>query len=96
MEVLKAHDWPGDIRELQNLIERTVVLSPGSVLRPTLAELKHMTKQPSATTSRTLAEADREHILDVLKQTDWLIGGLHGAPGIAANDSGLQDAKTWN
>jgi DNA-binding NtrC family response regulator len=38
-----------------------------------------MTKQPSATTSRTLAEADREHILDVLKQTDWLIGGLHGA-----------------
>jgi hypothetical protein len=38
-----------------------------------------MTKHPSATASRTLAEAEREHILDVLKQTDWLIGGRHGA-----------------
>ena len=79
MEVLKAHDWPGNIRELQNFIERAVVLSLGPVLRPTLPELKHMTKQPSAAASRTLAEAEREHILDVLKQTDWLIGGLQGA-----------------
>jgi formate hydrogenlyase transcriptional activator len=79
MEVLKAHDWPGNIRELQNFIERAVVLSHGPVLRPTLPELKHMTKQPSATAARTLAEAEREHILDVLKQTDWLIGGLNGA-----------------
>jgi formate hydrogenlyase transcriptional activator len=79
MEVLKAHDWPGNIRELQNFIERAVVLSAGPALRPTLAELKHMTKQPSAAGSRTLAEAEREHILDVLKQTDGLIGGSHGA-----------------
>ena len=79
MEVLKWHDWPGNIRELQNFIERAVVLSPGSVLRPTLSELKQMTKQPSAAASRTLAEAERDHILDVLKQTDGLIGGMHGA-----------------
>jgi formate hydrogenlyase transcriptional activator len=79
MEVLKAHDWPGNIRELQNFIERAVVLSPGSVLRPTLPELKLMTRQPTATAARTLAEAEREHILDVLKQTDGLIGGLNGA-----------------
>ena len=39
MEVLKAHDWPGNIRELQNFIERAVVLSPGPVLRPVLTEL---------------------------------------------------------
>ena len=38
-----------------------------------------MTKQPSAAASRTLADAEREHILDVLKQTDGLIGGMHGA-----------------
>jgi len=57
MEVLKAHDWPGNIRELQNFIERAVVFSPKSVLLPTLAELKQMTKQPSAAASRTLAEA---------------------------------------
>ena len=79
MEVLKSHDWPGNIRELQNFIERAVVFSPESVLRLTLTELKQMTKQPTAAAARTLAEAEREHILDVLKQTDGLIGGLRGA-----------------
>jgi len=79
MEVLKAHDWPGNIRELQNFLERAVVFSPESVLRLPLTDLKLMTKQPSATASRTLADAEREHILDVLKQTDGLIGGQCGA-----------------
>ena len=80
MDVLRSHDWPGNIRELQNFIERAVVLSPESVLRPTFSELKQMTKQrPTAAAARTLAEAEREHILDVLKQTDGLIGGMHGA-----------------
>jgi formate hydrogenlyase transcriptional activator len=81
MEVLKAHDWPGNIRELQNLIERAVVFSSESVLRLPLTDLKEMTKQPAASASvcRTLADAEREHILDVLKETDGLIGGMHGA-----------------
>jgi len=80
MNVLKVHDWPGNIRELQNFIERAVVLSPESVLRLPLMDMKQMAKQqPSAAASRTLAEAEREHILDVLKQTDGLIGGDHGA-----------------
>ena len=79
MEILKAHDWPGNIRELQNVIERAVVLATDSVLRPALTELKQMTKQPSPATTRTLAEAEREHILVVLKQTDWRIGGQDGA-----------------
>jgi formate hydrogenlyase transcriptional activator len=87
MNVLKSHDWPGNIRELQNFIERAVVLSPESVLRLPLADLKQMAKQPSSSVSasRTLADAEREHILDVLKQTGGLIGGLHGA----ANRLGL-------
>ena len=80
MGVLKSHDWPGNIRELQNFIERAVVLSPESVLRPTFSELKQMTKhQPTAAAARTLAEAERDHIVDVLKQTDGQIGGMHGA-----------------
>jgi formate hydrogenlyase transcriptional activator len=81
MEVLKAHDWPGNIRELQNFIERAVVFSPESVLRLPLTDLKQMTKQPTASASscRTLADAEREHILEVLKQTDGLIGGSNGA-----------------
>jgi transcriptional regulator with GAF, ATPase, and Fis domain len=82
--VLKAHDWPGNIRELQNFIERAVLFSPGSVLRLPL-DLKQTVKQNSESLSRTLADADREHILETLMQTDWLIGGQDGA----ANRLGL-------
>ena len=78
MAVLKAHDWPGNIRELQNFIERAVLFSPGSVLRLPL-DLKQTVKQSSESVSRTLADADREHILETLKQTDWMIGGQGGA-----------------
>jgi len=89
MEVLKAHDWPGNIRELQNFIERAMVFSPDSVLRLPLKDLKQLVeqlvKQPSAAAARTLADADREHILETLKQTDGLIGGQGGA----ANRLGL-------
>jgi formate hydrogenlyase transcriptional activator len=84
IEVLKAHDWPGNIRELQNCIERAVLYSPGSVLRLPL-DLKQMVKQSSESASRTLADADREHILETLEQTGWLIGGQGGA----ANRLGL-------
>ena len=55
IEVLKAHDWPGNIRELQNFIERAVLFSPGSVLRLPL-DLRQTAKQSSETISRTLAE----------------------------------------
>ncbi len=84
MAVLKAHEWPGNIRELQNFIERAVLFSPGSVLRLPL-NLKQMVKRPLESASRTLAEADREHILETLEQTDWMIGGQGGA----ANRLGL-------
>ena len=79
MEFLKFHDWPGNIRELQNFVERAVVLSPGSVLRPMLADLKQIMKQQPVAVSRTLAAAERDHILEVLDQSDWLIGGQQGA-----------------
>jgi formate hydrogenlyase transcriptional activator len=81
MECLKAHDWPGNIRELQNFIERAVVLSVGTVLRPTLTELRRMTKQPTAAAAQTFAEASRDHILEVLEQCRWMIGGADGAAG---------------
>jgi formate hydrogenlyase transcriptional activator len=78
MAVLKAHDWPGNIRELQNFIERAVLFSPGSVLRLPL-DLKQTVKQSSESAARTLADADREHILETLKEANWLIGGQDGA-----------------
>jgi len=79
IEVLKAHDWPGNIRELQNFIERAVVLSPGAVLRPTMTDLQLVTRQHSFTSAQTLAESTRNHILEVLEQTGWMIGGKNGA-----------------
>jgi formate hydrogenlyase transcriptional activator len=78
MEVLKTRDWPGNIRELQNLIERAVLFSPGSVLRLPL-DFKQTVKQSTESVSRTLADADREHILETLEQTGWMIGGQDGA-----------------
>jgi formate hydrogenlyase transcriptional activator len=82
--VLQAHDWPGNIRELQNFIERAVLFSPGSALRLPL-DLRQTAKPRSESAARTLADADREHILETLMQTDWLIGGQDGA----ANRLGL-------
>ncbi len=82
VEVLKTHDWPGNIRELQNFIERAVLFSPGSVLRLPLDPKQRVPQTvngSSESVSRTLAEADREHILETLKQTGWLIGGQGGA-----------------
>jgi formate hydrogenlyase transcriptional activator len=78
VEVFKSHDWPGNIRELQNVIERAVLFSPGSVLRLPL-DLKQTVKPSSDSDPRTLADADREHILETLEQTGWMIGGLEGA-----------------
>lgn len=82
VEVLKAHDWPGNIRELQNCIERAMLFSPGSVLRLPLDLKQTVTqtvKQSSESASRTLADADRDHILETLNRTNWLVGGRGGA-----------------
>jgi formate hydrogenlyase transcriptional activator len=84
VEVLKAHDWPGNIRELQNFIERAVLFSPGSVLHLP-PDLKPTVKQSSESASHTLADANREHILETLEEVNWLIGGRKGA----ANRLGL-------
>ena len=79
IQFLKCHDWPGNIRELQNFIERAVVMSTGPVLSPALPELQQMKPPALPTDSRTLAAAERDHIMGVLTQTGWLIGGQHGA-----------------
>jgi formate hydrogenlyase transcriptional activator len=77
--VLKHHYWPGNIRELQNFIERAVLMSTGADLDAPLAELTSVPKASAESTNRTLAEAERDHILDVLGETNWLVGGKDGA-----------------
>jgi formate hydrogenlyase transcriptional activator len=79
MDALCHYDWPGNIRELQNVIERAVILSPGLALAAPLTELKAGATPPSATKQETLEEAERKHILAVLKDTSWVLGGPHGA-----------------
>jgi len=82
MAALRRYSWPGNIRELQNLIERAVILSPGSVLRVPVEELKAVASVEAASnsdTQRTLADADRAHILAVLDETKWVLAGENGA-----------------
>jgi formate hydrogenlyase transcriptional activator len=78
IEALASYDWPGNVRELQNVIERAVVLSVDGILRPAIPKLKRSVRTSSAS-SRTLEEVEREHILNVLKETNWVIGGQEGA-----------------
>ncbi|MGC4048401.1 MAG: sigma 54-interacting transcriptional regulator [Paludibaculum sp.] len=79
MDFLRHHDWPGNIRELQNFIERAIVMSSEPVLRPALADLQRMARPESVAECCTLAAAERAHILDALNQTSWMIGGQKGA-----------------
>ena len=79
MEVLKLYDWPGNIRELENFIKRAVIMSTGPALRPQFGELKRLPGQTSPAAKRTLAEAERDHITEVLRDTRWVLGGVNGA-----------------
>ena len=81
MDALVRYPWPGNVREMQNIIERAVILSPGPSLQVPLSDL-----QPAATQAQvpagepvTLADAEREHILGVLRETGWVVGGPKGA-----------------
>jgi formate hydrogenlyase transcriptional activator len=77
MEVLKRHVWPGNIRELQNFVERTVIVTKGPTLRPQVAEL--MMQSSVSRIGRTLTDAERAHITATLRETNWVVGGRNGA-----------------
>jgi len=81
MNTLTKYHWPGNIRELENFIERAVILSPGPDLRVPLSELKRSleTQHVDAVGTKTLEEAEREHILKVLEETMWVVSGPSGA-----------------
>jgi formate hydrogenlyase transcriptional activator len=80
MEALIHYRWPGNIRELENVIERAVILSPGPVLRLSLRDLNSRIA-PGQNTDRhqTLEEVERTHILRTLKETRWILSGPSGA-----------------
>ena len=78
MSALVSHQWPGNIRELQNFIERSVILTSGNVLHPPLASLKSAPEVESLGAA-TLEDVEREHIRKTLEQTRWVVAGPNGA-----------------
>jgi formate hydrogenlyase transcriptional activator len=75
MGALIRYSWPGNVRELQNLVERAVILTRGDVLQvPSLPSVTLIQPEPV-----TLADADRDHILKVLEESSWVMGGSSGA-----------------
>jgi formate hydrogenlyase transcriptional activator len=82
MNALVRYSWPGNIRELQNVIERAVILSKGPSLKVPLSNLKPRSldgANGNGNGSATLEEVERRHILSVLEQTNWVFAGPNGA-----------------
>jgi formate hydrogenlyase transcriptional activator len=92
MDALVRYSWPGNIRELQNLIERAVIRSGGERLEIPMSELDEGIGAPKTRAShRTLEEAERAHILKTLKETRWVLSGPTGAAQrLGINRSTLQ------
>ncbi|KAA8601318.1 Transcriptional regulator Fis family [Vibrio cyclitrophicus] len=74
---LQAYDWPGNIRELQNVLEREAILTKHTVLK--LSQPLHGDASTAVNTSLTLAEAQKQHIIAVLELSQWQISGDKGA-----------------
>jgi formate hydrogenlyase transcriptional activator len=90
MAPMVSYDWPGNIRQLQNFVEHGVIVSEGPEFRPPVSQLRRQTdisslrvnspRVNSAGMSRkTLEDATRDHILQTLEETRWVVGGRKGA-----------------
>jgi len=87
MVALTGYSWPGNIRELENLIERAVILTRGRALEIPYAELRQAANFGAPETSvimdqaktGTLKDVEREHILRALSESNWVVGGPNGA-----------------
>jgi transcriptional regulator with GAF, ATPase, and Fis domain len=80
LEALRHYDWPGNIRELQNFLERSVILSPGPALQAPLESLSfNRSRSAVPGAALTLEEAETRHIIAALQEVNWVIGGPKGA-----------------
>src|SRR5579864_2076596 len=82
MNMLTQYSWPGNIRELQNLAERAVILSAGPVLKVPLTELRNRPLHAVPKKIGTLEDAERRHITEALEATNWVVGGPKGAAAL--------------
>jgi transcriptional regulator with GAF, ATPase, and Fis domain len=95
MEALMAYDWPGNIRELENIIERALILSKDGVLDygewlPVHTATATGTAKSGAT---KLEDVEKEHITAVLKQTNWRVSGEKGAAKILGLNATTLEAR---
>jgi formate hydrogenlyase transcriptional activator len=91
MDALRQHSWPGNIRELENVIERALILSRGPELQVALAEFRSSATRQSGGRQQTLEQVERDHIVATLKDTKWVLGGPKGAAArLGMNRSTLQ------
>jgi len=79
MAALGRYTWPGNIRELENVIERAVILCSGASLEIPMRDLNSRITAGQYAPAQTLEEVERNHILATLKQTGWVLSGPRGA-----------------
>jgi formate hydrogenlyase transcriptional activator len=79
MDALSRYAWPGNIRELQNLMERATLLSNGPSLRVPLGEILNDTRHSAVSGGNALEQAERAQIIRALHESNWVVGGTHGA-----------------
>jgi formate hydrogenlyase transcriptional activator len=79
MSALVSYQWPGNIRELQNFIERSVIFTSGNILQPPLASLTSNVVEVHSAGAVTLEDAERDHIRKALEETRWVVAGPKGA-----------------
>jgi formate hydrogenlyase transcriptional activator len=91
MDALQNYHWPGNIRELENVLERAVINSSGPKLH-LVDELKKPNKALTQA-NRTLADVEREYILQVLEQTHWKVSGNNSAAEILGLDRSTLRAR---
>ena len=92
MDALVEYRWPGNIRELENVIERAVILSTGSVLHVPYRDLQsRVTPGHVGDKPQTLADVERAHIRTILKETRWVLSG----PGGAATRLGMNRSTLY-
>jgi transcriptional regulator of acetoin/glycerol metabolism len=91
MAELQSYGWPGNIRELENVLERAVINSSG----PKLHLADHLTKPPKflSTGPETMEAMERKHILRVLEQTNWKVSGKNSAAEILGLDRSTLRAR---
>jgi formate hydrogenlyase transcriptional activator len=82
MDQIVAYDWPGNVRQLQNFVEHGVIVTKVQIFQPALSQLhsdKAVSQNGKIASTKTLEDATRDHVLQTLEDTQWVVGGRHGA-----------------